>query len=75
VDDDRVTDVRSHESRHGVDGVVILTELDVPGFRAARSRELDGVVVQPQDEHLGLDRTLDVEVVDGTARHVSYLKT
>ena len=54
----------THDPVHDRHRVLDLTQLDQPRRGAARPGELEMIVVEPDDEHLGLDWALDLDVVD-----------
>ena len=68
MDEDGRPDDVAHDPLDDRHGMLDLAELDQPRRGAARPGELEVVAVQPDDEHLGLDRAFDLEAV-GESRH------
>jgi hypothetical protein len=68
VDEDRRPDDVADEPVDHLDRVLDGAELEHPGLRSVRSRELEPVTVEPDDEHLGLDRAVDIPT-GGCATH------
>ena len=53
-----------------LDGMLGRTELEVPGAGAVRPGQLDAIAVQPDDEDLRLDGTVDIPA-NGLSSHQS----
>ncbi len=68
VDEPRLADHVTDDPVDDLDRVIGRAELDEPRRRSARAGQLQPVAVEPDDEDLGLDRTIDVPT-DGRTRH------
>ena len=58
MDQDRLAHQVARKAADDLDRIILRVELDVPGIRAARTRELRASGLHAQDEHLDLDRPL-----------------
>ena len=60
MDEDRWPDHVADDPIDDLDGMLRRAELEDPRLRAVGSGQEDPVAVQPDDEHLGLDRAVHV---------------
>ncbi len=63
MDEQGLADDVANDPRDDLDRMVRRTELKEPRGRTAWTGQLEVITGQPDHEHLGLDRTLDVEAV------------
>ena len=70
---DGLTHQVAREPAHDLYGVVLSRDLDVPGIRAARPRELGTCRLHTQDEHLHLDRPFYRPGLDGWRRMLAQI--
>jgi hypothetical protein len=63
MDEQGLADHIANDPGDNLDWVVCRPEFEQPWSRAARTSELKMITVQPDDEDLRLDRTLDIEAV------------
>ena len=63
MDEERHADLFADDAGHDIDRMVVRPEFDQPGGGAARARQFEVIAGQPNDEDLGLDRTLDIKTI------------
>jgi hypothetical protein len=63
MDEQRITDHIADDPGHDVDRMIGRPDLEEPRSRPTRTRQLEVIAGQPNDEDLGLDRALDVETL------------
>jgi hypothetical protein len=68
VDEDRRPDDVADDPIDDLDRVLRRAELEDPRLRSVRAGQEDPAAVQPDDEHLGLDRAVDIPT-GGFATH------
>jgi len=68
MDEDRRTDDGADDPIDDLDRMLGRSELEDPRLRAVGSRQPEPIAVEPDDEHLGLDRAVDVPT-GGFAAH------
>ena len=63
MDEERHADLFADDPGHDIDRMVVRPEFDQPGSGAARTGQFEVIAGQPNDEDLGLDRTLDIKTI------------